>query len=109
MTKTTEAQLSLIELPPAPQGRRAARRRLSPELTVQHCQALLAAIDRSVELATRRASEPRAAQGDLRAARVDRQAEHALRLYEAVERAISSSGEAAAAADAAAARRVGGA
>lgn len=73
MTKNTEAQLTLIELPPSAAPRRAqpARRRMSPEMTVMHCRELLAAIDRS-------------------ASARDAQAAHVARLYEAAERAYGA-------------------
>lgn len=73
MTKNTEVQLSLIELPPSAAPRRASapRRRMSPEMTVKHCRELLAAIDRS-------------------ASAQDAQAAHVARLYEAAERAYGA-------------------
>lgn len=74
MTKNTEVQLSLIELPSpaAPHRAKSARRRMSPEMTVKHCRELLAAIDRS-------------------ASARDAQAAHVARLYEAAERAYGAS------------------
>lgn len=49
MSKTTAAQLSFIEEPLAePKAKRAERRRMSPALTAQHCNALLAQLDRVI-------------------------------------------------------------
>lgn len=51
MPKSTASQLSFIEEPlhsHAPTSNRAGRRRMSPEMTAQHCNALLAQLDRVI-------------------------------------------------------------
>lgn len=47
MHKTQTAQLALLELPVTEPSPRRRRDRMSPEMTVKHCQELLAALDRA--------------------------------------------------------------